>query len=73
MVTIFRWKDAIMILLLVPLSISLIFLLLLLLFHSYLILTNQTTYELVRRRRILYLRYAVPLMSFSHLIYIVGL
>ncbi|KAH7566203.1 hypothetical protein JRO89_XS08G0114800 [Xanthoceras sorbifolium] len=50
------WKDAIIILLLVILSISLIFLLLLLLFHSYLILTNQTTYELVRRRRIPYLR-----------------
>ncbi|KAM5546926.1 protein S-acyltransferase 10 [Rosa sericea] len=50
------WKDAIMIVLLVTLSISLIFLLLLLLFHSYLILTNQTTYELVRRRRITYLR-----------------
>ncbi|XP_021668834.1 protein S-acyltransferase 10 isoform X3 [Hevea brasiliensis] len=50
------WKDAIMILLLVILSISLIFLLLFLLFHSYLILTNQTTYELVRRRRIPYLR-----------------
>ncbi|XP_021668833.1 protein S-acyltransferase 10 isoform X2 [Hevea brasiliensis] len=52
----FWWKDAIMILLLVILSISLIFLLLFLLFHSYLILTNQTTYELVRRRRIPYLR-----------------
>lgn len=50
------WMDAIMILLLVTLSICLIFLLLLLLFHSYLILTNQTTYELVRRRRIPYLR-----------------
>ncbi|GMY11127.1 protein S-acyltransferase 10 [Fagus crenata] len=50
------WKDAIMILLVITLSISLIFLLLLLLFHSYLILTNQTTYELVRRRRIPYLR-----------------
>ncbi|XP_010550494.1 PREDICTED: protein S-acyltransferase 10 [Tarenaya hassleriana] len=50
------WKDAIIILLLVILAISLIFVLLLLLFHSYLILTNQTTYELVRRRRIPYLR-----------------
>ncbi|XP_010266962.1 PREDICTED: protein S-acyltransferase 10 [Nelumbo nucifera] len=50
------WKDGIMILLLVALSICLIFLLLLLLFHSYLVLTNQTTYELVRRRRIPYLR-----------------
>ncbi|XP_039069665.1 protein S-acyltransferase 10-like isoform X2 [Hibiscus syriacus] len=50
------WKDAIMILFLVALSISLLFLLLLLLFHSYLVLTNQTTYELVRRRRIPYLR-----------------
>lgn len=50
------WMDAIMILLLVTLSITLIFLLLLLLFHTYLVLTNQTTYELVRRRRIPYLR-----------------
>ncbi|OMO55732.1 Zinc finger, DHHC-type, palmitoyltransferase [Corchorus capsularis] len=50
------WKDAIMILLLIALSISIIFLLLLLIFHSYLVLTNQTTYELVRRRRIPYLR-----------------
>ncbi|XP_055803289.1 protein S-acyltransferase 10-like isoform X2 [Solanum dulcamara] len=50
------WLYAIMILLLVTLFFCLIFLLLLLLFHSYLILTNQTTYELVRRRRIQYLR-----------------
>ncbi|KAK6924549.1 Palmitoyltransferase, DHHC domain [Dillenia turbinata] len=50
------WIDVVMILLLVILTISLIFLILLLLFHSYLILTNQTTYELVRRRRIPYLR-----------------
>jgi palmitoyltransferase len=38
------------------LAISLIFVLLLLIFHSYLILTNQSTYELVRRRRIPYMR-----------------
>ncbi|XP_004305234.1 PREDICTED: protein S-acyltransferase 10-like [Fragaria vesca subsp. vesca] len=50
------WKDAIMIVLLVPLSIVLLFLLFLLLFHSYLILTNQTTDEYVRRRRITYFR-----------------
>ncbi|KAL4364279.1 hypothetical protein GQ457_04G022060 [Hibiscus cannabinus] len=50
------WKDAVMILLLITLSIFIIFLLLLLLFHSYLVMTNQTTYELVRRRRIPYLR-----------------
>ncbi|KAH6755932.1 DHHC-type zinc finger family protein [Perilla frutescens var. hirtella] len=50
------WADIILILLLAALSITLIFLLLLLLFHSYLIMTNQTTYELVRRRRIVYLR-----------------
>ncbi|KAJ4833383.1 hypothetical protein Tsubulata_032958 [Turnera subulata] len=50
------WKDAIMILLLFILAISLLFLLLLLLFHSYLILTNQTAYELIRRRRIPYMR-----------------
>ncbi|GLU19702.1 hypothetical protein SLE2022_359360 [Rubroshorea leprosula] len=49
------WKDAIIIMLLIFLLISLIFLLLLLLFHSYLVLTNQTTYELVRRRRVSYL------------------
>ncbi|KAK9164648.1 hypothetical protein Syun_005550 [Stephania yunnanensis] len=53
------WKDAIIIFFLAILSICLIFLLLLLLFHSYLILTNQTTYELVRKRRISYLR-SVP-------------
>ncbi|CAM8876449.1 unnamed protein product [Rhodiola kirilowii] len=50
------WRDAIMIVLLITLLFTLIFLLLLLLFHSYLIITNQTTYELVRRRRIPYLR-----------------
>ncbi|CAH9143135.1 unnamed protein product [Cuscuta epithymum] len=50
------WTYAIVILLLAFLSIFFIFLLLLLLFHSYLVLTNQTTYELVRRRRIPYLR-----------------
>ncbi|GAB4847599.1 hypothetical protein Ancab_026661 [Ancistrocladus abbreviatus] len=50
------WMDAILIVLLITLSISLIFLVLLLLFHTYLVLTNQTTYELVRRRRIQYMR-----------------
>lgn len=50
------WIDIIMIVLLATLAFSLIFLLLLILFHSYLIMTNQTTYELVRRRRIPYLR-----------------
>ncbi|CAA2989498.1 Protein S-acyltransferase 10 [Olea europaea subsp. europaea] len=50
------WVDVIIILLLGTLSICLIFLLLLLLFHCYLIVTNQTTYELVKRRRIPYLR-----------------
>ncbi|GAB2223965.1 hypothetical protein Droror1_Dr00004710 [Drosera rotundifolia] len=50
------WLDVIMIALLITLSISLIFLFLLLIFHSYLVLTNQTTYELVRRRRIPYMR-----------------
>ncbi|CAA2966920.1 protein S-acyltransferase 10-like isoform X2 [Olea europaea var. sylvestris] len=50
------WIDVIMILLLGTLSISLIFLLLLLLFHCYLIVTNQTTYEVVRRQRVPYLR-----------------
>ncbi|KAF9604899.1 hypothetical protein IFM89_011181 [Coptis chinensis] len=50
------WKDGIVILFFSTLSICLVFLLLLLIFHSYLVLTNQTTYELVRRRRIPYLR-----------------
>ncbi|XP_062102729.1 protein S-acyltransferase 10 [Humulus lupulus] len=50
------WKVGLVILLLIILSISLIFLVLLLVFHSYLIMTNQTTFELVRRRRIPYLR-----------------
>uniref|UniRef100_A0A0D3A8C6 Uncharacterized protein n=1 Tax=Brassica oleracea var. oleracea TaxID=109376 RepID=A0A0D3A8C6_BRAOL len=51
------WKNAVIILLLVVLVISLIFVLLLLLFHrSNLILTNQSTYELVRRKRIPYMR-----------------
>ncbi|XP_073002395.1 protein S-acyltransferase 10 [Typha latifolia] len=50
------WKDFIAVVLLAILIFILIFLLLLLFFHSYLILTNQTTYELARRRRIFYLR-----------------
>ncbi|CAL9161801.1 unnamed protein product [Musa hybrid cultivar] len=50
------WKDLIAIVLLTALVFSLIFLLVLLLFHSYLMITNQTTYEMARRRRILYLR-----------------
>ncbi|KAK4754068.1 hypothetical protein SAY87_002172 [Trapa incisa] len=49
------WKSAIMVAMLIFLLMSSIFLLLLLLFHSYLILTNQTTYELIRRQRISYL------------------
>ncbi|KAL8143226.1 hypothetical protein V2J09_016258 [Rumex salicifolius] len=54
--TLILLMDVIMIPLLVMLSISMIFLALLLLFHSYLLLTNQTTYELVRRKRIGYMR-----------------
>ncbi|XP_052195377.1 protein S-acyltransferase 10 isoform X2 [Diospyros lotus] len=50
------WIDVIMIFLLVTLSMCFVFLLLLVLFHSFLVLTNQTTYELARRRRIPYLR-----------------
>ncbi|KAJ8504650.1 hypothetical protein OPV22_005536 [Ensete ventricosum] len=49
------WKVLIAIVLLTALVFSLIFLLVLLLFHSYLMITNQTTYEMARRRRILYL------------------
>ncbi|OAY70620.1 Protein S-acyltransferase 10 [Ananas comosus] len=52
----FWWKDFLGIILLAALIFCLIFLLLLLLFHSYLALTNQTTYELARRKRVLYLR-----------------
>ncbi|WOK94651.1 protein S-acyltransferase 10-like [Canna indica] len=51
------WKDFIAVILLVILVFCLIFLILLLFFHSYLALTNQTTHEIMRRRRILYLRY----------------
>ncbi|KAJ0967922.1 hypothetical protein J5N97_024839 [Dioscorea zingiberensis] len=50
------WQGFIAILLLALLILCLVFLLLLLLFHCYLVLTNQTTYELVRRRRISYFR-----------------
>lgn len=50
------WIDAIVLFLLATLSILLVLLMLLFIFHGYLILTNQTTYELVRRRRIPYLR-----------------
>ncbi|KAJ6839130.1 protein S-acyltransferase 10 [Iris pallida] len=50
------WKAFIAAMLLTALVFCFIFLILLLLFHSYLVLTNQTTYELVRRRRISYLR-----------------
>ncbi|KAH0463071.1 hypothetical protein IEQ34_007653 [Dendrobium chrysotoxum] len=50
------WKIMIVVVLLIGLSLCFIFLLLLLLFHTFLVLTNQTTYELVRRRRIPYLR-----------------
>uniref|UniRef100_A0A7N0UGT3 Protein S-acyltransferase n=1 Tax=Kalanchoe fedtschenkoi TaxID=63787 RepID=A0A7N0UGT3_KALFE len=50
------WIVTIMILLLTTLLMAYVFLVLLLLVHSYIVLTNQTTYELVRRRRIPYLR-----------------
>ncbi|KAH7426411.1 hypothetical protein KP509_10G001100 [Ceratopteris richardii] len=45
-----------MIILLVVVLAALIFLVLLLLFHSYLVITNQTTHELIRRKRIPELR-----------------
>lgn len=43
---------AIVVILLVVLLAALLFLVLLLLFHSYLVITNQTTHELIRRKRI---------------------
>lgn len=50
------WSYAIVFLLLAVLSICLFFLILLFIFHSYLILTNQITYEVLRKRRIPYMR-----------------
>ena len=50
------WKDFIGVILLAVLIFILMFLLLLLMFHSYIALTNQTTYEVARRKRIFYLR-----------------
>ncbi|KAL4577745.1 hypothetical protein LXL04_013858 [Taraxacum kok-saghyz] len=50
------WNVVFVIIMLAILAVSMMFLFLLLIFHSYLIMTNQTTYELVRRRRIPYLR-----------------
>lgn len=50
------WKDFIGVILLAVLIFILIFLLLLLMFHTYIALTNQTTYEVARRKRIFYLR-----------------
>ncbi|XP_078162744.1 protein S-acyltransferase 10-like isoform X2 [Carex rostrata] len=52
----FWWKDFLAILALVILTLIFIFLFLLCIFHSYLAMTNQTTYELARRRRVPYLR-----------------
>ncbi|XP_076955282.1 protein S-acyltransferase 10-like [Bidens hawaiensis] len=48
--------DVIMIIVICILLIALMFLLLLLFFHSYLVVTNQTTYELLGRQRIPYMR-----------------
>ncbi|EEC69275.1 hypothetical protein EE612_059568 [Oryza sativa] len=50
------WKDFIGVILLAVLIFILIFLLLLLIFHTYIALTNQTTYEVARRKRIFYMR-----------------
>uniref|UniRef100_M8CFR8 S-acyltransferase n=1 Tax=Aegilops tauschii TaxID=37682 RepID=M8CFR8_AEGTA len=50
------WKDFIGVILLAILIFILMFLLLLLMFHTYIALTNQTTYEVARRKRIFYLR-----------------
>ncbi|KAF3332208.1 protein S-acyltransferase 10-like protein [Carex littledalei] len=50
------WQYIIIIVLFVILSIALILFSALLSFHTYLILTNQTTFEFTRRRRIFYFR-----------------
>ncbi|KAJ3691296.1 hypothetical protein LUZ61_020460 [Rhynchospora tenuis] len=50
------WQYIIIIVLFVILSISLILFVALLIFHTYLVLTNQTTYEFTRRRRVFYFR-----------------
>ncbi|KAK1322443.1 putative S-acyltransferase [Acorus calamus] len=50
------WQNGIAIILSMILLLCLIFLLSILIFHCYLILTNQTSYELIRRHRIPYLR-----------------
>ncbi|XP_024388352.1 protein S-acyltransferase 10 [Physcomitrium patens] len=49
-------EESIVMLVILGLIITECFLITLFLFHSYLIITNQTTYELTRRRRIPYLR-----------------
>ncbi|MCO5587010.1 hypothetical protein L7F22_040955 [Adiantum nelumboides] len=46
------WQAGIIIICLTFLLLSLLFLVLLLVFHSYLVITNQTTHELTRRKRI---------------------
>ncbi|KAH7423024.1 hypothetical protein KP509_12G036300 [Ceratopteris richardii] len=48
--------NALVVCLLVFLALCLLFLAALIVFHSYLILTNQTTYEVIRRGRLYYMR-----------------
>uniref|UniRef100_A0A0E0MMD0 S-acyltransferase n=1 Tax=Oryza punctata TaxID=4537 RepID=A0A0E0MMD0_ORYPU len=61
-----RWKDFIGVILLAVLIFILIFLLLLLIFHTYIALTNQTTYEVARRKRIFYMRYGIFRNEFGY-------
>ncbi|GAB2282484.1 hypothetical protein Dimus_017027 [Dionaea muscipula] len=55
------WLDVSVILLLTILAMSLAFVLSLLIFHTYLLLTNQTTYEVLRRSRVPYLKEATTI------------
>lgn len=55
--TSYTWlQNGLVVALLIFLMLCIIFLVALILFHSYLILTNQTTYEIIRRGRLDYMR-----------------